>query len=100
MGGPGHYTVSTGTVSILDSRFPVPSPSPSRLTIEKVIMIGMRNEIRFTFTIQYHNNNIDWIRIRPDQTVSSFLYVYFIQIHPICLTLIASVNEGSGSIWQ
>ena len=63
----------------------------------------MRDEIRFTFTIQYHaihNNNIDWIRIRPDQTVWSFLYVYFIQIHPICLTLIASVNEGSGSIWQ
>ena len=32
VGGPGHFTVSTGTVSILDSRFPVPSPSPSRLT--------------------------------------------------------------------
>ena len=36
-GGPGHYTVSTGTVSILDSRFPVPCPSPSRLTITTVI---------------------------------------------------------------
>ena len=28
VGGPGHYTVSTGTVSILDSRFPVPVPVP------------------------------------------------------------------------
>ena len=27
-GGPGHFTVSTGTVSILDSRFPVPFPVP------------------------------------------------------------------------
>ena len=29
-GGPGHFTVSTGTVSILDSRFPVPFPVPAR----------------------------------------------------------------------
>ena len=35
-GGPWDFTVSTGTVSILDSRFPVPSPSPSRLTINRL----------------------------------------------------------------
>ena len=64
-GGPGHFTVSTGTgrsfdsrfsilnsqFSILDSRFSilfpgprsqVPSPSPSRLTIKKTFFQPMK----------------------------------------------------------
>ena len=39
VGGPWDYTVSTGTVLILDSRFPVPSPSPSRLTIGLLVLL-------------------------------------------------------------
>ena len=71
-----------------------------------VTMFGMgrKNERRYLSTsipiISRLIPELDSYGINDIDCIIRFLYIYFIQIDPICVSLIASVNEGSGSIWR